>query len=616
MKIKHLFKTLSAAVFIVLSVASVAQKPTIQKVEPANWWVGFNNNTVELLIHGDFEAITAVESKTERIGIEQFELSPTKKHLFVTLYINPQFQGGTAEIELINNKKSTTLSYPIYQRENDDIYFNGVHSSDFMYLLMPDRFANGSTENDSISGYMQGVHRDEPFGRHGGDIAGIKNNLDYFTELGVTALWLNPVLENNQKEESYHGYAITDFYGVDARFGSTQDYIDLIEACHNKGIKMVKDIVLNHIGLHHPWNSLQPTPDWFNNWTEYTNTSFRATTLIDPYASAYDREIFANGWFNPAMPDLNQKNKHVANYLIQAHIWWIETAKIDGFRIDTYPYPDQDFANDFIRAIKAEYPNFTLFGETWVHGNTTQAFYSQNNIKTAFKAELPNVTDFQWHYAARDAVTQDFGWTEGISKMYYTLAKDFLTPNPMQHVTFLDNHDMDRFYGTIGKDFNKYKVGITLLLTTRGIPCLFYGTELLFPEGGPHGILRKDMPGGWAEDSRSVFTAEGRTTEENEAFDFVSTLANFRKSSDALQNGNTIQFVPFDGVYGYFRFTNNQTVFVLINTNKETQTVDLKRFNEKLNGHATWYNVLTKSSSEIPTEIQLNSYESVVYELR
>ena len=593
------------------------------RVDPPNWWIGMKENSVELMLHGEnIRDLKPVLEEYPGVSITQITRLESPNYLFITLRIGPGAKQGNLSFFLNNSegKKAQSFKYQIRNRN----YPGGqglaqVTPSDVMYLLMPDRFANGDPNNDSFEDMNQvGINRSKMYFRHGGDLQGVMNHLDYFKELGVSALWLNPVQENDQPYESYHGYAITDHYSIDKRFGTNELYRRLVDTCQKVGIKMVMDVIFNHVGDQHWFIQDIPSSDWIHQFPEYTQSNFRATTLMDPYASEVDKNKMTDGWFSEHMPDLNQQHPQLANYLIQNSIWWIEFAGLAGYRIDTYAYPDQEFMSDWGERIQAEYPDFLIFGETWVHGKAVQAQFTQNNdLRDGYNSNLPNVTDFQLYYAIKEALTKPQQWEKGISRVYYTLAQDFLYENPYHNVTFLDNHDDSRFWSVVGRDMRKFKTAIAFLLTTRGIPCLYYGTEL--PMGNfanPDGKVRSDFPGGWAEDPVNKFTAEGRSDAEKDLFNYISTLAKYRQATPALEYGDLVQFVPENGVYVYFRQGGGKTVMVIMNTSIKTTTLDLDRYKEGWEGYRFGRDIVSKTAYLFNEPIEVSPFSTLVLELQ
>ena len=573
------------------------------RVEPANWWAGMRHNTVEVLFHkeGIANMTVALKSKSAGVQIVKTERAESPNYLFVTLRISPQARAQKVPLMFKNplTGASFTHEYPILARTKTQ-KAQGVDSRDIVYLIMPDRFSNGDPSNDNVAGMYQGLQRDSLLGRHGGDLQGIINHLDYIKDLGMTAIWLNPELENNQKLESYHGYAVTDHYRVDRRFGTNELFKEMVDKAHAKGLKVIRDVVLNHIGDQHYWMSDLPSKDWLNQWPVMTRTSYRAPTLIDPYASQTDKKLFNDGWFVSHMPDLNQRNPHVAKYLTQQAIWWVEYAGLDGLRIDTYTYSDQKFASEWCAALSKEYPSVSMVGEIWEHGVAVQGYFADNQPakKTGFDSNLPGVIDFQVMFAMHEALNREQGWTEGINRLYYVLAQDYFYQDAYKNMVMLDNHDISRFYSIVNEDMNKYKSGIAYLLTGRGIPQVYYMTEILGTgfEHPSHGNIRKDFPGGWPGDAVDKFVASGRTAQENEAFNFMRTLAQYRNTHPVLQTGRLMQFVPDNSVYTYFRYDEKgkeRPVMVILNTANSDRVVDTARFAERMKGYASAKNIMT-----------------------
>jgi glycosidase len=618
-------KRVALFVFSLLAVkASLAQNSV--KVYPTNWWVGMKHNKIQLIIHQEdstqiFPDKLTVRSSSPAFKIVKVHKPENRRYLFVDAEISPNAQPQKVQLTFGGAvlKESKAITYELKPRRKGKgaTYAQGVTSSDFMYLIMPDRFSNGDPSNDKVPGMKDlTFSRDSLYYRHGGDLQGVANHLDYLQELGVTAIWLNPVLENNMPRTSYHGYAFTDHYKIDPRFGGDTAYKRLIDEMHKRGMKMVQDAVYNHVGTEHWFVKDQPTKDWLHQWPTYTNTTYKDQVLFDPYASKSDYKKMSDGWFVPSMPDLNQHNPYVANFLIQHALWTVEEFGIDGWRIDTYAYNDLDFMNRCNKALLDEYPKLTIFGETWVHGVPNQSFFVSNNYNIKYKSNQPGVTDFQTLWGIQDAMTKDFGWTDGVNRLYTTLAQDFVYKDPMQNVVFLDNHDISRFYSTIGEDIDKYKMSIGWLLTTRGVPQWYYGAEIgMKGFANPDGLVRMDFPGGWPGDPANKFVAAGRTPREDSIFNFTKQLANYRKTSSAIKTGKLMQFVPEDAVYTYFRYDNNQTVMVVMNTAKEEKTIDTKRFEERFSGFSKAKDIPTGKELTLNTSWKLPAKSILILEL-
>ncbi|HEY0058289.1 MAG TPA: glycoside hydrolase family 13 protein, partial [Flavisolibacter sp.] len=560
------------------------------------WWVGMKNPRLQLMIHSPGIGNNRFSISYPGVQLLKTNKAENSNYVFLDLVISPAAKPGKLNIKLGEGSSTRNIPFELKPRRKGKgtEYAQGVTSADFMYLVMPDRFSNGDPGNDQVAGMRDKTFsRDSMYFRHGGDLQGIINHLDYFQELGVTALWLNPVIENDMPRTSYHGYAFTNHYKVDARFGGDTAYKRLINEMHKRGLKMVQDAVYNHVGLEHFFVRDAPSTDWLHQWPSYTNTTYKDQVLFDPYASSWDKKRMSDGWFVQSMPDLNQHNPFVAQFLIQHALWTVEEYGIDGWRIDTYAYNDLEFMNRCNKALLDEYPKLTIFGETWVHGVPNQSYFTANNYNLPYKSNQPGVTDFQTLWGIQDAMTKDFGWNEGVNRLYTTLAQDFVYKDPMQNVVFFDNHDISRFYSTINEDMNKYRMSIGWLLTTRGVPQWYYGAEIgMTGFANPDGLVRSDFPGGWAGDKVNKFEAAGRTPREDSIFNYTKTLAQFRKTSSALKYGKLMQFVPEDGVYTYFRYDGKQTVMVVMNTGKEEKEIDPLRFAERLKGARRLRNIM------------------------
>ncbi len=585
--IKILAKLAFASLLFTFStIDSLAQEKSFTHVDPPHWYVGFPSDTLEILLHHPKIGLNETTIRSAETGVQ---LLPTKKlpspnYTLLRLNIPQGTQPHTFIIESKGKAGKFKHNYTLKKRSSRK---RGLDTEDLIYLITPDRFANGNPKNDAFTDMHQpGVNRAEPYQRHGGDIQGMIDHLDFIQELGMTALWPNPLLENNQDFESYHGYAFTDYYKIDKRFGSNELFKSLVDSLHQRGMKMIMDVVYNHIGNRHYLYTDIPDSNWFHFWPEYTQTNYRATTLMDPYTSQYDLEKMQNGWFDKHMPDLNQQNAVLAKYLIQQTLWWIEAFDLDALRIDTYAYPDQYFMQNWGKALKMAYPDIFLFAETWVHGPTVQGYFMGDALgsKTNY---LDALTDFQVHYAINDALTRAQSWTDGVSRLYYTLAADYIYEKPEHMVTFVDNHDLARFHGVVGKDIRKFEIGMGLLYTLRGIPSVYYGTEILMAETDGHGKIRQDFPGGWPGDLTNKFLAQGRTDEENRAFDYLKSLAEFRKAHPALTKGGLKQFVPEKDIYVYERTSAADRVVVIVNVSNEERIVNNARFLESVPTGAT-----------------------------
>ena len=594
------------------------------KFYPTNWWAGMKWNKVQIMVHGNKIADSFPMIKMGPAGIKlatgvnlvRINLVENPNYIFLDLVIDATAKPGKFTFPFLKN---INLEYELKPRRSGNglSYAQGVTSRDFIYLIMPDRFSNGNVTNDKVPGMRdQSLRRDTVFNRHGGDLQGIINHLNYLQTLGVTTLWLNPVIENDMPNRTEHGYAFTDHYKIDPRIGGENAYHQLIDSAHTRGMKIIQDAVYNHVGKYHFTVTDPPMKDWLHQWPVYTGSNYKDQTIFDPYASAIDKKKMADGWFSTEMPDLNQGNPYVVNFLIEHAIWTVEEFGIDGWRIDTYPYNDLDFMNRCNQALTDEFPKLTMFGETWVHGVPNQSFFVQNNYNIPFKSNLQAAADFQTLWAITDAMTKDFGWTDGVNNLYNTLAQDFVYKDPMRNVIFLDNHDMARFFSVVKEDETKYKSALAWLFTCRGIPEIYYGDEIgLTGTTTPNdGYVRQDFPGGWPSDSINKFSIAGRTAREEGIWRYIAKLANFRRVSSALTLGKMMQYVPEEGVYVYFRYDNLQTVMVIMNTAKEQKNIVMSKYSERTNGFTKMKNIITGSVTDL-RDISIEAKTSDVYEL-
>jgi len=616
MKFKY---SLPLAVLYILITSVSALTQVVHKVEPPFWWANMQNPELQIMIYGNHVADYEIklENKEVTYTLENVE---NANYTFLNLTIPENIDPTVLEIELWkNNKIVETISYELKQRDNSKNQHQGFDNSDVIYLFMPDRFANGDTSNDNAENMLEKVNRKNPDGRHGGDIQGIINHLDYFNELGVTTLWINPLLENNQEKYTYHGYAISDFYKIDPRYGNNQMYVKLVNQAHLQGLKVVKDMVLNHCGINHWWIKDLPSEDWIHQFSEFTRSNFRSSALLDPYASDYDINLQQNGWFDINMPDLNQQNPFLAQYLIQNTIWWIEYSGIDGIRLDTQPYADRKMVAEWAKAIRQEYPDFTILGESWLQKIPITAYWQEGSQHfDNYNSNIPVVTDFPMLNAISKAFNEEQTWTEGMARLYYVLAQDFVYPDASNTLVFLDNHDVTRVFSTFDKDISKLKMAIAFQLTTRGIPSVYYGTELLM-EGyaqEAHGKMRKDFPGGWPGDDQNGFKPEGRTADQNEIFNYYQNILQWRKTKSVIHNGNLTHFVPEDNIYVYFRHVKDESLMIILNNNKTEQAVNTERFNELLNGYTKGLDIISGTEIKSLNHINIDKKSAVIIELK
>lgn len=616
-------KRLSIIILSILLSANVWAQAKFDHVEPMFWWVGMKNPKLQLLIHG--KNIGGYTVKIDYPGVKMTALHQVENpnYLFLDLEIAAGAKAGKFPISFMENgKKKFDYTYELKNKDASAGRIQGVTSKDLIYLLMPDRFSNGDPSNDVVKGLAETkLNRDSMYYRHGGDIQGVMNHLDYFKDLGITTLWMTPEIENDVERASYHGYSATDHYKIDPRYGTNALYKSYVDKAHANGLKIIKDIVHNHIGTGSWVFKDMPMKDWVNQWPVYTQTSYRDEPVMDPHTSAADRKKMLDGWFVPSMPDLNERNPYVQNYLTQNHIWWIEYAGIDGLRLDTYPYNEPSYMADWAMKLKAEFPSLSIFGETLVNSAAAQAYFTQGNtVNRGMDTQLPGVTDNMMKNTIYEALNGKSGWTDGVFRLYNLVSQDFLYQDASRNVIFWDNHDMSRFYSMINEDFAKYKAGMAILLTMRGIPQIYYGTEILMKNySNPDGLVRSDFPGGWANDKVSKFTSAGRTPQENEAWNFVSKLAKYRKDSPALQSGKLMQFVPEDNMYVYFRYVadgnGSKDVMVILNPEDKPKTLNTARFAERIKDTASMVNVMTGEKLNTIKTITVPAKTTLVLEL-
>ena len=561
---------------------------SIKKVAPTFWWAGMKNTELQVLLYGEDISSSDVSLTSSDVYLKEVVRQANSNYLILYLDLK-EARPQKFDIVLKKGRKVTKVPYELKERIRRGTDIEGFTSSDVLYLIMPDRFANGNPDNDVIPGMLENkVDRNEQFGRHGGDFKGISEHLDYISDLGVTAIWLNPTQENDMKDGSYHGYAITDYYQIDRRFGTNEEFCNLVNEAHGKGLKVVMDMIFNHCGSENYLFKDRPQDDWFNFRSNYVQTSFKTASVMDIHASDYEKAIATDGWFTQVMPDLNQRNRHVARYLIQSSIWWIEYAGINGIRQDTHPYADYNFMSTWCKEVLEEYPHFNIVGETWLNSNVLVSYWQKDSKLAAPKnSNLPTVMDFPLTDLMSKAFDEETTeWSGGLYRLYDYHTQDLVYANPMNLLIFLDNHDTSRFCKNEedAKNIVRYKQAITYLLTTRGIPQIYYGTEILMAadKSEGDGCLRRDFPGGWKGDKVNCFTAEGRTDLQNEAFDYTRKLLNFRKGNEAICKGTMKHFSICKGVYVYERKYNDKSVVVFMNGTDEKQTLSLVPYKEIL----------------------------------
>lgn len=592
----------------------------IDRVEPTNWYAGMKNPSLQLMVYG--KGIKQANVSTDYAGVKVDSVVRLDSPDYLLVYLNLQgAQPGTMKLNFEQGGKKKQVNYEIKRRNMPGEARQGFTNADVLYMLMPDRFADGNVKNNVVKGMLdQFCDRTQPSLRHGGDLEGIRQHLDYFNELGVTTLWFTPVLENDMPggggHSSYHGYATTDYYKVDPRFGTNEDYRRLVDEAHQKGLKVVMDMIFNHCGSSHPWQINPPASNWFNQPNYGLQTSFKLTPCVDPYASEIDKRETEEGWFASSMPDLNQNNPHVATYLIQNSIWWVETVGINGIRMDTYPYAYAAPMARWMKQLNEEYPNFNTVGETWVTQPAYTAAWQKDSRLVKQNSNLKTVMDFAFYEAmdsCKHETTDD--WWRGFNRVYNTFVYDYLYTDVNHVMAFIENHDTDRFLGE-GKDVNRLKQGLALLLTIKRIPQLYYGTEVLMNgvKKVTDGNVRKDFMGGFPGDERNCFTADGRTAAENEMFGWLSRLLHWRKGNDVIVNGTQTQFCPHNGVYVIARRHEGKTVMLMLNGLDKENKVDVKRYAELIGTTVEASNVLTGEKINLTTDIPIPTHGTLLIE--
>ena len=624
-------KRIILSLSLILCVMTIRAAVKVDRIDPANWFVGMKNTSLQLMVYG--ENIRQADVTTDYDGVKIDSIVRLDSPNYLLVYLNLEgVKPGEMTLNFKNGKAVKKVKYELKAREKRGEERMGFTNADVLYMLMPDRFADGNPDNNDIKGMNPyKTDRSQPSLRHGGDLDGIRRHLDYFKELGVTALWFTPVLENNSPGGSYHGYATTDYYRVDPRFGTNDEYRRLTDEAHAKGLKIVMDMIFNHCGFEHPWIKDMPSKDWLNTpeWLydrkdktkaevnrKYMQTTYKLTPTVDPYASAIDLKETVDGWFVPSMPDLNQRNPHVIRYLIQNSIWWIETVGIDGIRMDTYPYADADAMALWMKTIDEEYPNFNVVGETWVSDPPYTAAWQKDSKISQRNSYLKTVMDFSFHAKINQAKYENTdGSGNGMNRIYENFVYDYLYPNPSSVMAFVENHDTDRFLGN-GRDTTALKQAMAILLTVKRIPQLYYGTEILMngTKEKTDGYVRKDFPGGFPGDDHNAFTAGGRTPEENAMFTWLSRLLHWRQGNDVITKGSQTQFIPYNGVYVIARRYNGRTVMTVVNGTSRTTVFAVRRYAEVIGHNTEAKDVLTDRTVSLTDDTQLEPRKVMILE--
>ena len=601
----------------------------IQKVEPAFWWHGMKNPEIQIFVYGKDISKYQVEL-SDHIKVKDLTKTENPNYVFITINTD-EVQKSSFKINFKNGKKTVdSYIYELKNRNSGSADRNSFSSKDVMYLIMPDRFSNGDSSNDSQPNLIEKANRNLPSGRHGGDLRGIINHLDYLQNLGVTALWLTPANEDNEKKTSYHGYAQTDLYKIDGRYGTNEEYLELSRDLQKRGMMLIQDYVTNHWGISHWLIQDLPTKDWIHQFKDgegkygFKRSNYRTTSQFDTNVSEIDKQEALNGWFDTTMPDLNQSNPLVLKYLTQNAIWWIEYAELGGLRVDTYPYNDKIAMAKWAKAITDEYPNFNIVGEAWMY-NPAHISYWQKDSKVAeienYNSNLPSVMDFTLYTDLPNALKEEESWDKGMIKIYNSFGNDFLYPNINNILVFFENHDTERFNEIFKGDVRYYKMAISLIATVRGIPQIYYGSEIGMQgdkNKGGDADIRKDFPGGWKDDSQNAFNPETQTLEQKEFYDYTQKLLNWRKEKEVIHTGKTKHYMPKEKVYVYFRYNNNDKVMVIINNNEREQTFDLNRFAESLDGVSKGKDVISGKEFSISPQnkITVSGKSSLILELQ
>ena len=593
----------------------------IERVEPPNWWIGMKTRDLQLLVYGKNISDYVPLINSSNVKLVSTEKVKNQNYLFLNISISENAEPESIEIYFLNdNVIVDKYEFSLLERKENASEVVGFNNSDVMYLITPDRYVNGDPENDDIAYMYERPNRDDNRGLHGGDIQGIINQLDYIEEMGFTTIWLNPVLENNMKRSSYHGYSTTDYYKIDPRFGTNELFLELSQKAKKRGIKLVMDMIPNHCGSEHWFFKDPPMEDWINNQSGFKQTSHRRETIQDIHASEIDKKDHIDGWFVETMPDLNQKNQKMSTYLIQNTLWWIEYAELSGIRVDTYPYSDKDFMSDWTYVVMDEYPNFNIVGEEWSDNPSLISYWQKNKVNhDGYVSYLPTLMDFPLQISFVEALNDDFGWGKGFVKPYRTLANDFVYPNPNNLLIFPDNHDMARFYTQVNNDLDLFKMGIVYYSTMRGIPQFYYGTEILMNSNenpGDHGLIRTEFPGGWPDHLKNAFTGDGLSKDEKQTQLFFKELLNWRKNNKVIHKGKLIQFSPKEnGVYSFFRVFEGQLVWVIFNRNNSSRIIDTSRFKELISNKEFGYDVLNKKRVSIINSIEIDKKSALIIEI-
>ena len=600
---------------ILLLICSISYSQQIERIEPPFWWEGFKNTSLQLLVYGENISNLDFNIKSNIVELVSVEKAENPNYIFLNLEVNDKGRSGDFDIDYGGN----SIKYNIHKKELDSDMHIGFNTSDVLCLITPDRFINGDYSNDNHPDMLEKASRG-PWGRHGGDLKGINDNLNYLIDLGYTAIWLNPILENNMVKSSYHGYSTTDYYKVDPRFGTNEEFKNLTKKADRMGVKMVMDIIPNHSGSEHWFVKDPPFSNWLNFNNSYSQTTHRRETVQDIHASEYDKKHFNDGWFVETMPDLNQNNKFMSTYLIQNAIWWIEYSGIKGYRVDTYPYADKNFMSDWTFEIMNEYPHFNIVGEEWSDTPIVTSYWQAGKTNhDGYISYLPSLMDFPLQINFSEALNDEITWGNGFVKPYRTLASDFLYGDPYNLVVFPDNHDMTRFLTQVDNDLDLFKMGLVFYTTVRGIPQFYYGTEVLMNSNDnprSHDVIRSEFPGGWNDHEVSALTGKGLTNDQIEFQNFFKKLLNWRKNNKVVHQGKFIHFTPKEQeeIYSYFRILDDKMVWTIFNRKDEAQTINLDKYQEVLKGESNGYDVIHEKSIDL-NKLKISPKSALIIEI-
>jgi len=616
-----MIRKISAFLFLLCTLSFSVFASPIERVEPPSWWIGMKSEKLQLMVHGTGIADYTPALNYPGVRIEAVTAVPNRNYLFIDLMIKPDTKPGQLDLVFRRGETSFTYPYQLQARAKGSAMRVGFNSSDAILNLMPDRFANGDPSNDNVPGYLDIAKRsDDEAGRHGGDIKGIADHLDYIAAMGYTMIWPTPLVESNQPKYSYHGYAATDTYKIDPRYGSNEEFRRFVALAKQKGLGVIQDVVLNHIGSGHWWMQDMPMKDWISYDGEFVPTVHARTTVADPYASQEDKKNFTSGWFGKDMPDMNQRNPFVATYQIQNAIWWVEYAGLSGLRVDTYSYSDTDFLSEWSHRVSEEYPNLTFVGEEWSNNPVTVSYWQRGKVHAnGYHSYMPSMMDFPLNITMRSELAPgNDGFQSGFHQLYQMLYDDTLYPNPNNLVLFEGNHDESRLFSVVDEDIGLYKIALTYVLTMRGIPQLYYGTEVLMTSKKERddGAARHDFPGGWPGDKVNAFTGQGLTAQQREAQEFVKKLLNWRKTQPEIYGGKLVHFNPDRDTYTYFRYDGHKTVMVVLNKSKSDVALETKRFHEVLPEHASGTDVITGKTFDLASSLTVPARSALILEIK